>query len=346
MSGQRVAVAATGAQSLAAGLGVAAEGGGAVDAALAAAFVALATEPGMVSFGGGAYVAVWPADGDPVVVDGNVEMPGRGAPDERLRSRGPRGLHDVRRRGHHARRCGFGRHAGDRPGVRGRARRAHARLPWARLLAPATARRPRRLPDEPGRVPLPRAGRGQPVRGGPRGARPDDPGRRHRAGRWRGDAQPGPGRRARRAGRPTGPRCSRPAGSDGPWSTRCGDDGLVTAADLAAYSPVVRPAHTLAVGDWTIAVNPPPSVGGPILAVMLGELARRGDWTWADAIEVQHRVLGYRNAVHDRSADLEADGQGPAGPGVGPRDSAACAARPRRRTSRRSTPTGTPARSR
>ena len=33
-----------------------------------------------------------------------------------------------------------------------------------------------------------------------------------------------------------------------------------------------------------------------------------GAWTWADAIEVQHRVLRYRNAVHDRSADLEADG--------------------------------------
>jgi gamma-glutamyltranspeptidase/glutathione hydrolase len=54
---RRVAVAATGQQALAAGLGVAEDGGNAVDAALAAAFVALATEPGIVSLGGGAYVA-------------------------------------------------------------------------------------------------------------------------------------------------------------------------------------------------------------------------------------------------------------------------------------------------
>jgi gamma-glutamyltranspeptidase/glutathione hydrolase len=42
--------------------------------------------------------------------------------------------------------------------------------------------------------------------------------------------------------------------------------------------------------------------------VMLGELARRKDWTWDDAIEIQRRVLGYRSSVHDLSPDLEADG--------------------------------------
>src|SRR5688500_6586447 len=75
----RIAVSATGHQALAAGLEVAGDGGNAVDAALAASFVALATEPGMVSLAGGCYAAVWPADDDAVVVDGNVEMPGRGA---------------------------------------------------------------------------------------------------------------------------------------------------------------------------------------------------------------------------------------------------------------------------
>jgi gamma-glutamyltranspeptidase / glutathione hydrolase len=84
--------------------------------------------------------------------------------------------------------------------------------------------------------------------------------------------------------------------------------GLITDADLAAYSPVVRPAHTVVVGDWTVAVNPPPAVGGPILAVMLGELARRDRWTWSDAIEVQQAVLDYRLSVHDHSPDLGAAG--------------------------------------
>src|SRR6478736_86177 len=74
----RVALAATGPAALRAGLEVAQDGGTAVDAALAAALAAMSTEPGIVSLMGGAYVNVWPAGQDPVVVDGNVEMPGRG----------------------------------------------------------------------------------------------------------------------------------------------------------------------------------------------------------------------------------------------------------------------------
>jgi gamma-glutamyltranspeptidase/glutathione hydrolase len=49
-----------------------------------------------------------------------------------------------------------------------------------------------------------------------------------------------------------------------------------------------------------------------MLAVMLGELARRhdgsGDWTWDDVIEIQRAVLSYRTSVHDFSRNLEADG--------------------------------------
>ena len=140
----RIAVAATGAQALDAGLSVGRNGGNAVDAALAAALVAMATEPGMVSLGGGCYVAVWPADGDPVVIDGNVEMPGRDG--------------DPQRRGHGLRRVvtsyggGVTMYAGHgsvaTPGVVpafGAAQARFARLPWAELVAPA-ARAARRYP--------------------------------------------------------------------------------------------------------------------------------------------------------------------------------------------------------
>ena len=132
----RLAVAATGEQALRAGLAVADEGGNAVDAALAASLVALATEPGMVSFGGGAYVSVWPADGDPVVVDANVEMPGRGLEESRFGT----GLREVRTPygGGVTLYAGHGSVA--TPGIVPGFAVAHerfARLPWARLLRPA-----------------------------------------------------------------------------------------------------------------------------------------------------------------------------------------------------------------
>ena len=89
--GGRVAIAATGPVSLAAGREVALAGGNAVDVAVAAALAAMSTEPGIVSLAGGAFVSVWPAAGDPVVIDGNVEMPGRGLPVERFGG----GVHEV-----------------------------------------------------------------------------------------------------------------------------------------------------------------------------------------------------------------------------------------------------------
>jgi len=46
-----------------------------------------------------------------------------------------------------------------------------------------------------------------------------------------------------------------------------------------------------------------------MLATMLGELARRQQWSWTDVIEIQRRVLSYRLTVHDRSHDLDADGR-------------------------------------
>ena len=166
----RVAVAATGEQALAAGLGVADDGGNAVDAAMAAAFVALSTEPGMVSFGGGAFVSVWPVDGDPVVVDGNVEMPGRGAPASAFGA----GVREV------VTEYGGGvvMHAGAgsvaTPGIVPAFATCPRSLRTAAVASTAaTGGRgcPARLPDEPGRLALPRLHRRLALRRGCGGAR-------------------------------------------------------------------------------------------------------------------------------------------------------------------------------
>lgn len=78
MSSPRVAVAAPGPEPVQAAIDVGAQGGNAVDAAVTALLVATVTEPGIVSPMSGAFVNIWRPGGEPVVIDGNVEMPGRG----------------------------------------------------------------------------------------------------------------------------------------------------------------------------------------------------------------------------------------------------------------------------
>ena len=132
----RAAVAAPSADAVAAATDVVLAGGNAVDAAIAAVVVAMVTEPGVVSPLGGAYVAVTPPGQEPVVVDGNVEMPGRGLPPERFGA----GLLEVT--------SGYGggvtMHVGHAsvatPGAFAALGEAHGtfgRAPWAEVLAPA-----------------------------------------------------------------------------------------------------------------------------------------------------------------------------------------------------------------
>lgn len=77
-----VAIAAPGILAVEAGLAQVADGGNAVDAAIAAVVTAAVTEPGIVSPMGGGFINVWAPGQAPVAIDGNVEMPGRGQPRE------------------------------------------------------------------------------------------------------------------------------------------------------------------------------------------------------------------------------------------------------------------------
>lgn len=79
-----VAVATTSQLAAEAAQEVAAEGGNAVDCALAAALLTMNTEPGVCALAGSSFITIWPQGGDPVTVDGNVAVPGAGlAPDDR-----------------------------------------------------------------------------------------------------------------------------------------------------------------------------------------------------------------------------------------------------------------------
>src|SRR6478736_5706096 len=284
----RVAIAATGPASLAAGREI----------GVAAALAAMSTEPGIVSLAGGAFVSVWPAAGDPVVIDGNVEMPGRGLPVERFGG----GVHEVVTDYGGGVRMFAGHGSVATPGAVTACQLAVEELgtlSWADVVAPSAAA----------------CRDGYPVGGA--AARylsyvahslfGRDPDAFRVVTRPDGSAV-GPGDVI--TNHPLAEVLELVA-RDGASVLTTGevgramvDDmaangGLVTRLDLAEYSPLVRPAVRRTVGEWDLAVNPPPSVGGPMLAVMLGELQRRGNWHWPDIIDIQRSVLRYRRDVHD-----------------------------------------------
>lgn len=302
-----VALAATGPVAREAGLTVARAGGNAVDVAVAAAIAAMATEPGIVSLLSGGYVSVWPVDGAPEVIDGNVEMPGRGLPPEAFGT----GVREVQF-GYGGGVTMFGGHGtvatpGSIPAL-GLAMSRHGSLPWAAVVAPSAAACRAGYPI--GAAAIRYLGFSGRVLFGPDPqayavvARPDgtpfqlgDSGRNEPLADVLDDlAAQGPSLFT------TG------AVGQALVTDMAANGGVITQADLAAYRPVVREPVMRRLGEWDFAINPPPSVGGPMLAAMLGELARADRWSFEDVIRVQDAVLSYRHAVHDFSVDLAADG--------------------------------------
>ena len=83
----------------------------------------------------------------------------------------------------------------------------------------------------------------------------------------------------------------------------------LTLQDLAGFEAIERPSLQVQIGDWTIASNPPPAVGGSALAAML--LACRDlahdRWTTVELdhlIRVQRAVLDFRRRRLDLADDV------------------------------------------
>lgn len=85
-------------------------------------------------------------------------------------------------------------------------------------------------------------------------------------------------------------------------------------ADLRAYVPEVRSPLDVELGDWRFSTNPPPAVGGVVLALLLRGLATPPSpdgWSEADrrrTVDVLRVVLGHRVDVLDLAADRETAG--------------------------------------
>jgi gamma-glutamyltranspeptidase/glutathione hydrolase len=304
----RAAVAAPNRHAAEAGVRAVADGGNAVDAAQAAMLVALVSEPGVASVGGGAFVTVAPPGGHAVTVDGTVAMPGRGLP----RSAFGRGFDRVRMTygGDTVTEIGHG--SVGTPGALAAfelAHEQHGRLPWREIVTPAAHR----------------ARDGFPL--GAAAARYLDHAREPIY-----DRDPGV-RASLRDDRDTplrpGDTMRLPELADfldrvaveGAAALLAGDvaaalvadmaanGGLVTHEDLRSYRAVVRPALELRMRDWELATNPPPAVGGPVLAAMLMLLEGECGGVGVDpgaVVAVQRDVLSHRVRALEPADDREA----------------------------------------
>jgi gamma-glutamyltranspeptidase/glutathione hydrolase len=306
----RVAVATTSQLAADAAAEVAASGGNAVDCALAAALLTMNTEPGVCALAGSAFVTIWVPGRDPVTIDGNVTVPGKGLPDAE-RGQGAVAVNMA---------YGGGIETLVGPGsvaVPGslaaleKAWKKYGRASWSDIFAPTIA-------ATLDGFPLPSACHyylnysGDCIFG-----RSDDG---HSALHAADGALRDPGTQI------VVPHLSDSLAEIAEEGARCfyaGDlarnmaahvrdgGGMLTIADLENYQAVERTSLTVNVGPWTIATNPPPAVGGAVLAAMLlasADLPSKNysRETLAILIDIQRAALGYRKKNLDLADDVGA----------------------------------------
>jgi gamma-glutamyltranspeptidase/glutathione hydrolase len=293
----KVTVAAGSRITAEAGAQVAKQGGNAVDAAIAAAIVSVCTDTGIMSPGCGGFVTIWPCDDEPVVIDGYAEMPGRESGSGHFGEATHEVVFDYG--GETRQRVGYGTIA--TPGAfagLALASQRFGQLPWSDLLQPA----------------IDWAERGFPLTGGAA----EYLGFTHAAiYSWHPDSY-------RILHHEDGSPLSEgdivriPCLADtlqsiarDPASLYGGElgqriaagvranDGLLGIEDLQAYEAIERIPVRAGIGDWEVATNPPPAVGGSCLAAMLVLLERLGpgnslQQSVKHMVTAQRAVLGYR----------------------------------------------------
>jgi gamma-glutamyltranspeptidase / glutathione hydrolase len=271
-------------------------GGGAVDAAIAAAVAAMVSEPGVVAPGAGAFVTVWPRRDDPIVYDGYMAVPGLGGGhaspvDHVVQMEYGGGITTV-----------VGPATIAVPGAWaafGAAHDAGGHLPWRDVLGPAV-----RLAEEG--TPLGATSAhylsyaADPVFGG------DEAGRAALFGSG-GPLEVGARVWVRHLAESLGRIADR--GADevyrGDLGRRIATDlhgrgSHLGVEDLASYRVEPRSPLMITLGEWTLATNPSPAVGGAALAAILGLSSGKGINALIDA---QGRVYRWRRDGADQAED-------------------------------------------
>ena len=308
----KVAIATTSQLAADAAAEVSAAGGNAVDCAITASLVTMNTEPGVCGLAGGAYITVWKPGEKPITIDGNVDAPGRGL-DSGLLGRG--GIEvDMEYGGGTKTIIGPG--SVGVPGSLAAVEMAWQRFGatrWQDLFLGSV----RAAQDG---FPLSSACHhylqysGQPIFSHSAdgfNALHDSEGNLHAEGDkivvpHLADSLTLIAQEGARAF------------YEGELGHAIADfvqetGGMLTRQDLAAYRAITRDSLCIELGDWSIATNPAPAIGGAMLAAMLlafnsESIASRDEKSLLRLIDVQIATLNYRkqklNSVTDVGTEV------------------------------------------
>jgi gamma-glutamyltranspeptidase / glutathione hydrolase len=296
----RVAVAAPSRLAADAGAEIAAAGGNAVDTALGAVMTAMVTEPGICAPGAGGFITVGRPTGPVVVYDGYMEMPGRGP----MAPRFGEGITEVTTDYGGGMTTLIGPGSIATPGAWAAMEDAwseHGRLPWATVMSPAIRTTREGFPlgaaahsylvlmhpwfarDPAARATL--EPEGTPLRVGDTV---------HISGLADSLQEIADQGAAALHGGALGARIAGDVALRG---------GLLRLEDLAGYRCVRREAVISRVGEWEVASNPAPAVGGVALMAMLRLISAVGRVEDADLVAAQRAVLEYRRDRIDTARD-------------------------------------------
>lgn len=299
----RVAVATTSQHAADGADEVAQLGGNAVDCALAAALTTMNTEPGVCALAGSAFVTIWQPDSDPVTIDGNVAVPGRGIPAEERGHAAPSVTIDYG--GGITTLAGPGSVAvpGSLAAIE-RAWQLFGSARWSDLFVPVVRATRDGFPlstachyylGYSGKAIFDRSDDGYAALHNESGMliEPGDPVVvPHLSDTLAAIAE-------------EGARLFYQGELGRTISDHIRDNGgALSMDDLGKFEAVERPSLQVGIGDWTIASNPPPAVGGSVLAAMLLACSDLSHERWTTAalerlINVQRSVLDYRRSRLD-----------------------------------------------
>ncbi len=282
-----------------AGAAIANCGGNAVDAAIATTITSMCTNLGIIAPGASGFITIWQPGENPIVIDAYAEMPGRGLDSVKFGSGMKKVFFDYG--GGTSTMVGYGSVA--TPGIfagLGLAAEKYGNLPWSQIVAPAQQQVARGFPLS--RV---AAEYFSYTHQAIFGWHPDSYRVIHKAD----------GRHLQLGEMVQLPDLAQTLQliAEGGVDVLYGGDlgakisaeiqanqGLLTLEDLAEYQAIERSPIMINFGDWSIATNPAPAVGGTCLAAMLLLMEQRSLHEWNDLTvreiaEIQKAVLQYRS---------------------------------------------------